>query len=333
MTKKFFFLVVAILMGGMTAVKAKINYVPLYIIDTHADVKTVKRTPAIQLFITQDDHKLILPEFEPEDSLTILVLKDNERVYSVPYERYYPIVYLPTALVGDFEVCISADTYYYFGYITLESSMENDSISSATTPWDNVSHVGSNTIQQDFLDRVMRLEVVEYERQEPGKEDKTYHIGLVGSKVYEYFPQLVTPFEDGTYALHVFDFIPLLVSCIQELKIQVDTRTEKIVDIMMSRGNPTTVSEVRAAIGNTLLSVSPSSVSESAQVRYILGDDASNAFITVTDMGGRVMTRVPLSPTESSATIDSGILGEGIFLCTLYVDGKNVGTKRLVKTK
>ena len=330
MTKKFFFLVVAILMGGMTAVKAKINYVPLYIIDTHADVKTVKRTPAIQLFVTQDDHKLILPEFEPEDSLTILVLKDNERVYSVPYERYYPIVYLPTA---HFEVRISADTYYYFGYITLESSMENDSISSATTPWDNISHVVSNTIQQDFLDRVMRLEVVEYERQEPGKEDKTYHIGLVGSKVYEYFPQLVTPFEDGTYALHVFDFIPLLVSCIQELKIQVDTRTEKIVDIMMSRGNPTTVSEVRAAIGNTLLSVSPSSVSESAQVRYILGDDASNAFITVTDMGGRVMTRVPLSPTETSTTIDSGILGEGIFLCTLYVDGKNVGTKRLVKTK
>ena len=45
MTKKFFFLVIAILMGGMTAVKAKINYVPLYIIDTHADVKTVKRTP------------------------------------------------------------------------------------------------------------------------------------------------------------------------------------------------------------------------------------------------------------------------------------------------
>ena len=62
MTKKFFLLVVAILMGGMTAVKAKINYVPLYIIDTHADVRTVKRTPAVQLFITQDDHKLILPE-------------------------------------------------------------------------------------------------------------------------------------------------------------------------------------------------------------------------------------------------------------------------------
>ena len=133
---------------------------------------------------------------------------------------------------------------------------------------------------------------------------------------------------------YYIDLIPILISCIQELKTQLDARTETIVDVMMSRGAGTSaVSEVRAAIGNTLLSVSPSSVSESAQVRYILGDDASNAFITVTDMGGRVMTRVPVSPTETSTTIDSGILGEGIFLCTLYVDGKNVGTKRLVKTK
>ncbi len=110
MTKKFFFLVIAILMGGMTAVKAKINYVPLYIIDTHADVRTVKRTPAVQLFITQDDHKLILPEFEPEDSLTIFLIKDNEWVYSKPYHCYQPIVYLPTSLVGDFEVRICGDT-------------------------------------------------------------------------------------------------------------------------------------------------------------------------------------------------------------------------------
>jgi hypothetical protein len=50
-------------------------------------------------------------------------------------------------------------------------------------------------------------------------------------------------------------------------------------------------------------------------------------------MGGRVVTKVPVSPSATSATIDSGTLGEGIFLCTLYVDGQNIGTKRLVKTK
>jgi hypothetical protein len=50
-------------------------------------------------------------------------------------------------------------------------------------------------------------------------------------------------------------------------------------------------------------------------------------------MGGRVVTKVPVSPSATSAMIDSGTLGEGIFLCTLYVGGQNIGTKRLVKTK
>ena len=42
MVKRFFFLVVTILMGNMTVVNAKINYVPLYIVDTSTDVKGVK---------------------------------------------------------------------------------------------------------------------------------------------------------------------------------------------------------------------------------------------------------------------------------------------------
>ena len=349
MTKKFFFLVIAILMGGMTAVKAKINYVPLYIIDTHADVRTVKRTPAIQLFITQDDHKLILPEFEPEDSLTIFLIKDNEWVYSMPYHCYQPIVYLPTSLVGDFEVRICGDTYYYYGFLTLEGQKSSD-IPTENANWDNITLLGSNTSQQAILDNIMGLNVIEYNMKMPvylrDVDDEAYkdqweeihaqrRFGLLPEELRAIFPSLVV--DDamtGGFGINYIDLIPILISCIQELKTQLDARTETIVDVMMSRGAGTSaVSEVRAAIGNTLLSVSSSSVSESAQVRYILGDDASNAFITVTDMGGRVMTRVPVSPTETSTTIDSGILGEGIFLCTLYVDGKNVGTKRLVKTK
>lgn len=58
MTKRILFLLAVILIGNMTAVNAKINYVPLYIVDTQPDVKVVKRTPTAPLFITQDDHKL-----------------------------------------------------------------------------------------------------------------------------------------------------------------------------------------------------------------------------------------------------------------------------------
>jgi hypothetical protein len=45
------------------------------------------------------------------------------------------------------------------------------------------------------------------------------------------------------------------------------------------------------------------------------------------------VAKVPVSPSETSVSIDSGVLGEGIFLCTLFANGEVIGTKRLVKTK
>lgn len=47
-----------------------------------------------------------------------------------------------------------------------------------------------------------------------------------------------------------------------------------------------------------------------------------------------MLTReTPCEHSDTSAIISSGILGEGIFLCTLFVNGQSIGTKHLVKTK
>ena len=349
MTKKFFLLIVAILMGGMTAVKAKINYVPLYIVDTTPDVTEPRRTPAGPLFITQDDHKLTLPEID--DSLTLKVLKDNQFVYIKDLKRHQLAVTLPATLVGDYEIRLCADTYYYFGYITLESHEEPD-IPSENANWENITLLGSNTSQEVILDYIMGLNVVEYNVKMP--EDLCYlnqenneayinqweemhetrRFGLLPEELSAIFPQLVVYYENGEFGINYMDLIPILISCIQELKVQLDNRTEALVNVMMSQDlTPTVYHSVRAAIGNTLLSAAPTSFSEPATIRYLLTDNVSNAYIAITDMGGRVVTKVPVSPSDTSAIIDSGTLGEGIFLCTLYANGENIGTKRLIKTK
>ena len=355
MVKKLLFLVIAILMGGMTAVQAKINYVPLYIVDTQPDVKVVKRAPSMPLIITQDNYKLILPELD--DELTFMVLKDNDCVYKETRQQNQSIVNLPTTLIGDYEVRLCANTYYYYGYITLESLI----IPNENANWENITLLGSNTSQQAILDGIMGLNVVKYNKKAISNVDETYlsylgkeemenyekamekktaelraqeRFGLLPEELSAIFPQLVVYYENGEYGINYDDLIPIMISCIQELKIQLDNRTEKIVDVMMSRSTgPSAVSAARAIIGNTLLSAAPTSVSEPAQVRFVLTDNAANACITITDMGGRVMTKVPISPSETSVSIDSGILSEGIFLCTLYVNGENIATKRLVKTK
>lgn len=346
MIKKIFF-IVAFLMGGVSAMVAKVNYVPLYLAGNQQDVVATRSAP---LFITQDDHKLILPEFA--DSLTFMILKDGECIYQEAYEHIQPAVNLSAAFVGDYEVRLSAGTYYYYGYITLETA-EVPNIPGENTNWDNISLLGSNTSQQVILDNIMGLNVVEYNMKMPSEdlsylrdEDKEAYLkyweeihsqkrfGLLPDELGAIFPSLVTYYEDGKFGINYIDLIPVLISCIQELKAQLDSRTEKMVDIMLSRGNtPSAVSSVRAAIGNTLLSAAPTSVREPALVRFLLTDDATNAYVAVTDLGGHVMTRVPVSPSETVVSIDSGSLGEGIFLCTLFVNGENFGTKRLVKTK
>lgn len=355
MSKKILLILVSILTGNLTAVNAKINYVPLYIVDTQPEVEAVEHAPSMPLFITQDDHKLTLPEFE--DSLTFMILNGDQSVFQTDYQ---PTVNVPASLVGDFEVRLSADTYYYYGFITLEGR-EEPGIPGENANWENITLLGSNTSQQVILDNIMGLNVVEYnmkynnalsdtalvylsesereayikqceERQAELRAQRRF--GLLPEELSAIFPSLVQYYPNGEFGINYLDLIPVLISCIQELKVQLDSRTETIVDIMMSRGTGTSaVSEVRAAIGNTLLSVAPSSVKESTQVRYILDDDVSNAYIAVIDMGGRIITRVPVLPSDTSATISSGILGEGIFLCTLFANGQNVGTKRLVKTK
>ena len=330
MVKRFFFIVVTILMGNMTVVNAKINYVPLYIVDTSADVKGVKHAPIQPLIITQDDHRLTLPEID--DSLMFQVFKGDDCVYEEAYDRNQPIVDLPTLLYGDYEVRLIADDYYCYGYLTLEL-LNNPDIPTEYGNWENITLFGSDASPESILNSIMGLNVVEYNRKD--KKDGQRYVGIFPDELTATFPQV----KDGSYGfiisgINIWGLFSVLVGCIQELKTELDSRTETIVDVMMSRGvSPSAVSEVRAAIGNTLLSAAPTSVYESAQVRYLLTDNTTNAYIAITDMEGRQITRVPVSPSETSVSIDSSTLGQGIFLCTLFVNGEKIETKRLVKTR
>jgi len=242
------------------------------------------------------------------------------------------------------------------GTTAVKAKVNHDNeVPTETGLWENISILGSNSSQEVILDNILGLNVVEYNMKsmlnendlillsEEQKEaylkrekemQEQRHIGLLAKELRAVFPQVVYDLQDGSVGISYTELVPVLVSCIQELKTQLDLRTEKLVDVLTARGaGSAAVNEVRAAIGNSLLSAAPSSVDEPAQVRYVLADNTANAYIAITDMGGRVMTKVPVSPASTSVAIDSGVLGEGIFLCTMFVNGENIGTKRLVKTK
>ena len=329
MMKKLFFLFVALLLGRATAVEAKINYVPLYIVDTQTDVKEKKRAPALPLFITQDDHKLILPEIE--DALTFMLLTGGTSIYEEACQHPQPPIYLPTILTGDYEVRLCADTYYYSGYLTLECEGKID-VPYETDEWSYIVPFGSEISQEDLLNNLMRVNGVEYTKKNYSENEQRF-IGMLHDEVKAELPQVTDFGTHNEKGINLYGLISVLVGCIQELKYELDSRTMAIVDAISRSSFSSDISSVRAAIGNTLLSAAATTISEPAKVHYHLTDDVSNAYIAITDMGGRVVTRVPVTPSKTSASISSGVLDEVIFLCTLYADGKIVSTKRLVKTR
>jgi hypothetical protein len=64
-----------------------------------------------------------------------------------------------------------------------------------------------------------------------------------------------------------------------------------------------------------------------------LADDATNAAICIFDMSGKMLKKLPVSSGMTSVSINGWELGEGMFLYTLIVNGREIDTKRMIMTK
>jgi hypothetical protein len=64
-----------------------------------------------------------------------------------------------------------------------------------------------------------------------------------------------------------------------------------------------------------------------------LADDARDAAICIFDMTGKMLKKLPILSGETSVSVNGWELGEGMFLYTLMVNGREIDTKRMIITK
>lgn len=118
--KKLLFVLI-VLVGGMfgNAVSAQTpNDITLEIVKELPIVGGSTKSPTLPLVITQNGHVLTLPGFS-DDVVLQLLDEDGVVVYTLFIPAGTTIIVLPTALIGDFEIRFVADTYYYYGFISL----------------------------------------------------------------------------------------------------------------------------------------------------------------------------------------------------------------------
>ena len=78
----------------------------------------------------------------------------------------------------------------------------------------------------NILDKVLKINGTFYKWNDIMKElsgKSGYEYGLIAQEVQKEFPEMVIREDDGYLAIDYIQMIPVLVECIKELKIEIDS--------------------------------------------------------------------------------------------------------------
>ena len=210
----------------------------------------------------------------------------------------------------------------------------------------NVTPVTEDEGDYKYLDRILDLNVIKYnlidrfpgktqdERRGPSIEEQR-HIGLAAQELQQLFPEVVTEGQDGYLAVNYMELVPVLIRSIQELKQELDARTQQDSEAK-TRGIANENAQVKtmaASTGNILYQNKPNPFKEQTAIRFSLADDAKDAAICIFDLSGKMLKKMPVTQGMTSVSIGGYELGEGMFLYTLMVNGQEIDTKRMIITK
>ena len=163
------------------------------------------------------------------------------------------------------------------------------------------------------------------------KESNERHYGLSAQELQAIYPNLVKEGQDGYLGVNYIELVPILIRSIQELKQELDEVRGGDKGIM-SRSATTAIGTAKTA-SNVLFQNTPNPFKEQTIIRFSLADDAQNAAICIFDMSGKILKKLPISSGQSSVCINGWELGEGMFLYTLMVNGREIDTKRMILSK
>jgi len=190
----------------------------------------------------------------------------------------------------------------------------------------------------------MEVNVIKYKLKEeafgtdgsekPEKVEKAtslLHFGVSAQELQEIYPNLVKEGQDGYLAVNYTELVPVLIQSIQELKQELDK--VKGSGSRMTRSVSYGDDEFQPSAKNILYQNSPNPFKEQTTIRFNLVDNARDASICIFDMTGKMLKKLPISAGATSVSINGWELGEGMFLYTLIVNGREVDTKRMIITK
>jgi hypothetical protein len=179
-------------------------------------------------------------------------------------------------------------------------------------------------------------------------------LGLIADEVKEVFPELVSEAihpaeydkEDRTKVItpevkyegvNYQGFIPVLIASVQQLNEkdqEIDALKEEMAELRkmvleLKNGSSGTINTTAAYLEQN----TPNPVSGTTIIRYRIPEQSTSARLTLTNAKGQVVKTLSLGNRGlGQVSLSTSALAAGTYNYTLYVDGRQADTKRLVVT-
>lgn len=206
----------------------------------------------------------------------------------------------------------------------------------------NIINVDSNQLNKLYLLKAKRFNYINATATQPNK------FGFLAQDVELIFPELVNTNRNGDKMVNYTALIPLLIENLkaQEQKInQLENRLNfccQRATIPPASGNKSMRNKngngelendyLEVANGHELYQNVPNPFDEGTQIKwFIAGEQSANAMLYVFTLNGQMLFKRAISQAgEGSYRFEKDNLEAGMYLYSLYVDGQEVDTKRMI---
>ncbi|MDX2196556.1 MAG: tail fiber domain-containing protein [Cytophagales bacterium] len=167
--------------------------------------------------------------------------------------------------------------------------------------------------------------------------NSTTQYGLIAQEVEKIVPELVTTTPGGMKAVNYTGVIPILIEAFKEQNAKIETLQAEILKLKGKKASSARVdegakqAEATSTTGAYLYQNTPNPFNKTTEIKYYIAESVQDAFITITDLGGKQIKTLPITTKgESYVTIKANELYAGLFAYTLVADGHIIDTKRMV---
>lgn len=159
----------------------------------------------------------------------------------------------------------------------------------------------------------------------PVEDDQTQY-GFLAQEVEEVLPDAIKTDAEGHKMINYTAIIPMLVQAVQELQATVETQAQRIEQLSNGKGT-----QLIGDANNKILSCSPNPTNGFVTITTQLDNDVKSAKIIISSLMGSREKELTVSPQSPTASTSISSLNSGIYIVSLFVNGKLADYQRLIK--